>query len=192
MKNVSFRGCSEYTEHFWNMIPGEKQPDVLYQRLITAEDVIEWDNTPRQDDWGRSTIEAGMTLYMMAVRLAPKRNTYIIFETSAVEVDNTALESKVAELLVAGALLVEDDGILPIVRTYETLIEMRGVKKILVEDPRWNEIQLISQRYCHAKIWEKLYKYFIANARVFTDAELDVIVNFKNAEVAYFELFPHK
>jgi hypothetical protein len=180
MMKVNFHGCSEYVEHFWNQIPGEKQPEVVYRRLITKQDAIDW-----------ADLREGMTLHMMAHRALPTRELYVVSEAVTEEIDNLELNAQVVALLVAGARLVDEgDERSPIViRTYAELAEAWGVKK-LVEDPQWSELQLLSQRYYQAKRMRELNEYFISNSRVFTDTEWAIIADYKRAAAAYYGLFP--
>jgi hypothetical protein len=182
MREVHFYG-SDYVEHFWNAIDGEFIPDKVYQHPVTKEDAIDY-----------ATLREGMTVHMMAHRmpLVHSNEVYLVHEAVSEDIDDSALNAKVADLLAAGALLVDNgDGRHSIVvRTYEELVESWGTPKELVDDPKWDELERISQRYYHQKYMRELNKYFVANSRVFTADELEVIANYKKAEAAYYELFP--
>jgi hypothetical protein len=179
VREVSFHGCSDYVERFWNAIPGEKQPGVVYRHVVTKQEAIDY-----------AHLRGGMTVHMMAHQVLT-RDLYLVTEAMSEDIDDTALNAKVAELLAAGALLIDDgDGRYSIVvRTYEVLAESWGTKEF-VDDPKWDAIQRINQVYYHQKHMRELHEYFVANSRVFTATELAIIADYKRAEAAYYELFP--
>ena len=60
------------------------------------------------------------------------------------------------------------------------------------DDPKWDELERINQANYHQRHIRELNEYFVANSRVFSAAELEVIANYKKAEAAYWELFGKK
>lgn len=186
MREVHFYGCSDYVEHFWNATDGEFIPDKVYQHSVTKEDAIDY-----------ATLREGMTVHMAAhrMRLVHSNEVYLVHEAVSEDIDDSALNAKVADLLAAGALLVDNgDGRHSIVvLTYEEMVEAWSTTtKELVDDPKWDELERINQANYHQRHIRELNEYFVANSRVFSAAELEVIANYKKAEAAYWELFGKK
>lgn len=180
MRELSFHGCSEYVERFWNATDGEFVPGKVYQHSVTREDAIDC-----------ATLREGMVVHMMAIQVSQNRERYIVSEAVSEDIDDSALNAKVAELLVAGALHVDngDGRYSVVVRTYEELVEAWGTPEELVDDPKWSEIERISQVYYHRKHMRELNEYFVANSRVFTADELAIIDNYQRARKVYYRLF---
>jgi hypothetical protein len=175
---LNFHGCSDYVEHFWNATDGEFVPGKVYQHLVTREEAIDY-----------ATLREGMVVH----RVSPTRELYVVSEAVSEDIDDTILKAKVAELLAAGALLVDNgDGRHSIVvRTYEELVESWGLSN-LVDDPKWDEIQRIIETQYRGMCFRELNEYFVANSRMFTAEELAIIANYKRAEAVYYGLFPRK
>jgi hypothetical protein len=174
MKEISFHGCSDYVEHFWNAIAGEWIPGKVYLHLVTHQDAVDY-----------ATLREGMTVHMMASKVSAKWERYIISVAVTDDIDDTELEAKVAELRAAGALHVESDYHSTSVITYEKLLSSWG-RCGFTDDPRWNEITRLDQTQTYKEYLREVNKYFVANARVFTKEELVIIDGYKAAEAAYY------
>jgi hypothetical protein len=183
MPSYSFWGCSDYVESFWNATDGAVIVGKVYQHPVTEADAAKY-----------SSLKVGQTVHMMAHHAHARGvrhvrgEHYVITEAVSDDIDDTALNTKVAELLTAGALHVDSDRHSIVVRTYEDLVESWGLTT-LVDDPNWDEIQRIGQTHYQKKHMRELNEYFVANSRVFTAEELVIIDNYRKASAAYYQLF---
>ena len=196
MKELSFYGCSDYVEVFWNMTDGEWKHDVIYQHVVTEADAVRFPQ-----------LKAGQTVHMMATLGIGRHPRYIVGEAVTDDFDDTVtavgcsagkacteLNAKVAELRVAGALYVDSYGGPSLatrrvsVKGYEELLIYWGLDGWVI-DPGWDELSRLRVAQNYKEHLRDVNKHFVDNARVFTLDELVIITDYQKAEEAYYQLF---
>jgi len=182
MKEINFSGCSDYVEVFWNATDGDFKPDVIYQHIVTEDDVARF--------W---KLKAGQTVHMMASKVSLRRDTerelYIVTEAVTDNFDDSELNTKVAKLRETGALYVycSRRGRTS-AETYEALCYSWGIGEPIVNSP-CNEIGRLNLAQSVKEALRSVNEEFVANARVFTADELKIIDNYRKAEEAYTAIF---
>ena len=181
MQQFEFYGESDYVEYFWNHILGKKELGKIYTHVITETDAREWDN-----------LHPGDTLHMMASKPARESADYWMVSSAISDcIDDTELNNKVAGLVAAGARYVGEGGLgyrSIAILTYDEFVETWRPREIA---PRYklDEIQLINQEQFRRENVRRANLDFVENARVFSGDELEIIAEYKRAEVAYYGLF---
>jgi hypothetical protein len=174
---ISFHGCLEYVEEFWNNIPEEKQTGVIYIHEVTAEDVAKFRD-----------LEVGQLCHMMIEEVSPLwgKGLALVREAISDQKDDTELENKISELVAAGAVDVDEYGI---VTTYEEL-KRQWIPENQNTHP--DPITQINLKYHHKEDIRRLNKYFIKEAIIFTKEELDLIKQYKELRTQYREMMKRK
>lgn len=172
---ISFHGCSEYVEEFWNNIPGEKQTGVIYIHEVTAEDVAKF-----------KFLEVGQFCHMLGEEVSFGHGLVLVREAISDQRDDTELENKAAELVAAGAVEIDEYGI---VITYEEL-----KKQWIPENQNTcrDPIDQISSKYYYKKRLRELNKYFLSEAVIFTTEELELIKKYRELRAQYREMMKLK
>lgn len=172
---ISFHGCSEYVEEFWNNIPGEKQTGVIYIHEVTAEDVEKF-----------KFLEVGQFCHMLGEEGSFGHGLVLVREAISDHKDDTELENKAAELVAAGAVEIDECGV---VITYEEL-----KKQWIPENQNTcrDPIDQISSKYYYKKRLRELNKYFLSEAVIFTTEELELIKKYRELRAQYREMMKLK